>query len=195
MHNPIPKLAAKCIFLHTVLPGVPFTKAPCDFHATFERPEKWAGRSVVAQTQKVLFLCNCYRTTRVPSLNHQNCHSGTKSRTKEAEWRQIHCHGGSRVAVVAEWRLSGRHSDRSMNTIGWPKEIQWWYMEGRGIAQIDTLCLQQYACFLVGRSVADHCIHSAITAIRVPVHLPPASCLLWAVRERPTSLATFVLLF
>ena len=66
---------------------------------------------MVAQTQKVLFLCNCCSTTLVHSLNHQICYSGTTCLAKEAEWRQNHCHGGSRVAVVAEWRHSGRHSD------------------------------------------------------------------------------------
>ena len=76
---------------------------------------------MVAQTQKVLFLCNCCSTNRVPSLNHQKRCSGTTGRTKEAEWRQNHRHGGSRVAVVAEWRHSGRHSDRSMDTTGRPK--------------------------------------------------------------------------
>ena len=38
--------------------------------------------------------------------------------------RQNHCHGGSRVAVVAEWGHSGHHSDRSMDTIGRPKKAQ-----------------------------------------------------------------------
>ena len=39
---------------------------------------------------------------------------GTTGRAKEAEWRQNHCQVGSMVAVVAEWRHRGRHSDRSM---------------------------------------------------------------------------------
>ena len=71
----------------------PFTQG-CDLRATFERPEKWPGRSVVAQTQKVLFLCNCCSTTLVPSLNDQVCCSGATGRAKEAEWRQDHCQGG-----------------------------------------------------------------------------------------------------
>ena len=71
---------------------------------------------MVAQTQKVLFLCNCYSTTLV-------------RRSWEEEWRQNHCHGGSRVAVVAEWRHSGRLSDRSMDAIGRPH-----YFTGRPMA-------------------------------------------------------------
>ena len=88
----------------------------------FQRPEKWSGRQVVAQTQKVLLLCNYCSTTLVPSssLNHQHGCSGTKSLKGgrvEAE------HGGSRVAVVAEWRHSGRHSDRSMDVTGRPMDV------------------------------------------------------------------------
>ena len=46
----------------------PFTQG-CGLRATFQRPEKWSGRSVVAQTQKVLFLCNCCSTTLVHRSN------------------------------------------------------------------------------------------------------------------------------
>ena len=96
-------------------------KPPLHRAATFVPPlsdqKKWPGRSVVAQTQKVLFLCNCCSTTLVPSLNDQICCSGATGRAKEAEWRQIHCQGGWRVAVVAEWRHSSRHCDRSMDAI------------------------------------------------------------------------------
>ena len=84
---------------------------------------------MVAQTQKVLFLCNCCSTTLVPSLSDQSFCSGTTGRSKEAEWRQNHCQSGSRVAVVAEWRHRGRHSDRSMNAIDRPKETQWLIQE------------------------------------------------------------------
>ena len=104
-----------------IVPQTPFTQG-CDLRATFERPENWPGRSVVAQTQKVLFLCNCCSTTVLRSLNHQNCYSGTTGRLKEEEWRQNHYHGGSRCAVVAEWRHSGRHNDRPMDAIGRPKK-------------------------------------------------------------------------
>ena len=112
--------------------------------------------SVVAQTQKVLFLCNCCSTILVPSLNDQSCCSVTTGRADEAEWRQNLCQGGSRVVVVAEWRHSGRHSDRSMDAIGRPKEAQWWYKEGRSVAQIDTQCSQQYA-FFMGRPMTNLC--------------------------------------
>ena len=139
---------------------------------TFERPEKWSGRSVVAQTQKVLFLCNCCSTTHVPSLNGQICCSGATGRAKEAERRQNHCQGGWRVAVGAEWRHSGRHCDRSMDAIGRPKEAQWWYKEGRSVPQIDTQCSQQYV-FFTGRPMANHC--ASILPPRRCVCLPPAS--------------------
>ena len=120
---------------------------------------------MVVGTQKVLFLCNCCSTTLVPSLNDQSCCSGTTGRAKKAEWRHNHCHGGSSVAVVAEWRHSGRHSDRSMDAIGRPKEAQWWYKEGRRVAQIDTQCSH----FLLG----DH--SASILRPRRCVCLHPAS--------------------
>ena len=131
---------------------------------------------MVAGTQKVLFLCNCCSTTLVPSLNDQSCCSGTTGRTKKAEWRQS-------VAVVAEWRHSGRHSDRSMDAIGRPKEAHWWYKEGRRVAQIDTQCSH----FYWATNGWPLFIHSATTAMCVP-----SSCLLWATCERPTSSATFL---
>ena len=119
-------------------------KAPLHRAATFVPPlcdhKKWLGRSVVAWTQKVLFLCNCCSTTLVPSLNDQSCCSGSTGRAKKAEWRQNHRHGGSSGSSVVEWRHSGRHSDRSMDVIGRPKEAQWWYKEGRRVAQTDTQC-------------------------------------------------------
>ena len=108
----------------------PFTQG-CDLRATFERPEKWSGHSMVAQTQKVPFLCNCCSTTLVPSLNDQSCCSGITGRAKEAEWRQNHCQGGPMIAVVVEWRHSGRHSDLSMDATDPAKEAQWWYKLGR----------------------------------------------------------------
>ena len=166
----------------TILSPSQYVKAPftqgCDLRATSERPEKWPGRSVVAQTQKVMFLCNCCSTTLVPSLNDQICCSGATGRTKEAEWRQNHCQGGWRVAVVAEWRHSGRHCDRSMDAIGRPKEAQWWCKEGRSVAQIDTQCSQQYV-FFTERPMADHCASI----------LPPwrCVCLPLASFERPVS--------
>ena len=124
---------------------------------------------MVAGTQKVLFLCNCCSTTLVPSLNDQSCCSGTTAgRAKKAEWRQNHCHGGSSVAVVAEWRHSGRHSDRSMDAIGRPKEAQLWYKEGRRVAQIDTQCSH----FLLGDQwptiVHPLCDHGDVCAFILP---------------------------
>ena len=145
---------------------------------------------MVAQTQKVLFLCNCCSTTLVPSLNGQICCNGTIGRAKVAEWRQNHCQGGWRVAVVAEWRHSGRHCDRSMDAIGRPKEAQWWYKEGRSVAQIDTQCSQQYVFFKWATNGLPLCIHSATMAMCVP-----SSCLLRATCGWPTSSANIVRLF
>ena len=141
---------------------------------------------MLTQTQKVLLLCNCCSTTLGRSLNHQNRCNGTTGRAKEAEWRQKHCHGGSRVAVVAEWRHRCRQNDRWVDA----KEAQWLYKRGRGIAQIDTQCLQQYEIFYEATNGRPLCIHSATTSMRVP-----PSCLIWATCKRPTSSATFVRLF
>ena len=92
-------------------------KAPfiqgCDLCATFERPEIWPGRSVVAQTQKVMFLCNCCSTTLERSLNPRNCCGITTGRAKEAEWRQNHYYGGRGRRMEAQWSpqwsLMGRY--------------------------------------------------------------------------------------
>ena len=92
---------------------------------------------------------------------------------KEATWRQSHCRGGSRVPVVAWWRQSGRHSDRSMGAISRPKEAQRWYKEGWNMTQIDAPCLQQYA-FFAGRPGADPCQCASILRSRRYMCLPPA---------------------
>ena len=148
------------------------------FVAHLNDQKKLLGRSVVAEIQKILFLCNCCITNHVPSLNDQRCCSSTTGRTKKAKWRQNHCQGGSKVTVVAEWRHSGRHSDRSMDANGRPKEAHWWYTEGRSVAQIDAQCSQQYDLF-TRRPMADHC--ASILLPRRCVCLPPASF------ERPLS--------
>ena len=54
----------------------------------------------------------------MPSLNHQNGRRGTAGHSKETEWRQNHCHGGSRFAVVAESRLP----EWSLYACYWSKE-------------------------------------------------------------------------
>ena len=165
----------------------PFTQG-CDLRATFERPEKWSGRSVVDQTQKVLFLCNCCSTTLVPSLNDQSCCSGATGRAKEAEWRQNHCQCGWRVAVVAEWRHSGRHW--SLNGRYWSAKGGTMVVQGR-----EKRCSNWYTMFTTVRifyGATDGrplCIHSATTAMCVP-----SSCLR-ATDERPTFSAIFVRLF
>ena len=123
---------------------------------------------------------NCYSTTLVPSLNDQSCCSSATGRTKEAEWRENHCQGGSRIAVVAEWRYSGRHCDRSMDAIGRPKEAPWWYKEGRSVAQIDTQGFTTVRIFYGATLGRPLCIHSYLQPRRC-VCRPPASF------ERPVS--------
>ena len=48
--------------------------------------------------------CICVTATARPLclLEPPNWCSGTTGRAKEAEWRQNHCHGGTRAALVAE---------------------------------------------------------------------------------------------
>ena len=89
----------------------------------------------------------------------------------EAEWRQKHCHGGLRVAVVTKWRHSGCHSHRPMPAIGHPEEA-----EGRQKHCPDwrirfaTECI--YYMLTIGRPLY---IQSANMAVRLP-----AFCLIWA---------------
>ena len=87
--------------LHPLYTG---SRPLCHLWAT----KKTSGCSMVAQTQTALFLCNCCSTILVPFLNHQNWCSGTNKSHKGGEWWQNHCYGGSRVAMVAELRHSGR---------------------------------------------------------------------------------------
>ena len=70
-------------------------------------------RSVVVQTQNVLFLVNCCSTTPVRSLNHQNCCSGTTGRAKEEEWRQNHCHDRYWSAKGGTVVVQGRQKHRT----------------------------------------------------------------------------------
>ena len=107
-----------------------------------------------------------------------SCCSGTTDRAKEAEWRQNYCQGGSRVAVVAEWRYRGRHSDRSMGAIGRPKETEWWYEEGKK-CRSNWYTMFTTVCILRGdqwpNAVYPFCDHGDVYAFP----LPPLSDL-WA---------------
>ena len=132
---------------------------------------------MVALTQKVLFLCNCHSTTLVPSLNHQNCCSGT-SRTKEAEqglpWSPS---GGTMVAtVIAQWTpfVSQRRHNGGTR-------------KAEASLKLNTQSLQRYAFFYGATNGRPLCIHFTTTAMCVP-----SSCLLGATCERPTFSATFV---
>ena len=90
---------------------VPFTQG-CDLCATCEQPEILPGRSVVAETQKVLFLCKCCSMTLVRSLNHQ-----TAVATQQvAHGRQS---GGRTIAMVAQ-------------------ELRWWPNGGTMVATVTT---------------------------------------------------------
>ena len=100
-----------CAILHSCTQA-PFAQDG-DLRATFERPENWSGQSVVVQTQKVVFLCNCCSTTIVPSLNYQNCCSGTASHRKEVEWRQNRCCGRYWSAKGGTTVVQGRQRHRS----------------------------------------------------------------------------------
>ena len=72
------------------------------------------------------------------------------------------------VTQVLPWRHSGRHSDRSMDAIGRSKEAQWWYKEGRRVAQIDTQCSH----FSLGdqwpTTVHPFCDHGGVCAFILP---------------------------
>ena len=179
--------------IHRVTYGVPhnsvkpplYTRLRHSCHLWATR-KKISGRSVVAQTQKILFLCNCCSMNLGPYLNHQDCWSGTTSRTKEAEWRQNHCHGGPRVVVVAEWRHSGRHAQWT------PLVGQRGHNGGKREAETSFKLIHNVyngTHFYWAINSPTLCVHSATTAMYVP-----SSCLLWATCERPTS-ATFVRLF
>ena len=157
--------------IHQLYPlKAPFIQG-CDPRATFQRPEKVSRRSVVAQTQKVLFLCNCCGTTLVPSLNHQNCCGGTTGRTKETEWRQKHCHGGSRVA----WSSNG-------GTVAVTMIAHWMLLVGKGGTVVGQGRKKHrsnlYTMFttvniFTGRTMTDP--STSILRPRPCVCLPPAS--------------------
>ena len=126
---------------------------------------------MVAGTQKVVFLCKCCSTTLVPSLNDQSCCSDTTGRAKKAEWRQNHCHGGSSVAMVTEWRHSVRHSDRSMDAIGRQRR----HNGGTRKADVSLKLIHNVRNFYWATDGRPLCIHSATTVMCVP-----SACHLWA---------------
>ena len=104
-------------FVYRMLKGH-FTQG-CGLRGTFERPVNWSGSSVVAQTDKVLFLCNCCSTTLVRSLNHrqevvQRRRIGGRTIATVAEGLPWSSNGDTVVAtVIAEWTLlvgQRRHS-------------------------------------------------------------------------------------
>ena len=156
---------------------IQMTKVPltqdCDLRATFERPEKWLGRSVVAQTQKVLFLCKCCSTTPVPSLND---HNGCIMSQQVAQRRQS---GGRTIAKVAQglpWSPNGGTVVATMIT-------QWTLLVGqrshnggtrKAVASLKLIHnVHNSSHFFTGRPMADHCA-SNLRPWRC-VCLPPAS--------------------
>ena len=94
------------------LSKAPFTQS-CHLRATFERPEKKVIRTPSGhQIQEIMFLCNCYSTTHVPSWTTKNWCSGTTCHARkrvEAEplpWLPKSPNGGRVVAtVIAQWTL------------------------------------------------------------------------------------------
>ena len=136
---------------------------------------------MVAQTQKVLFLCNCCSTTLVPSLNDQICCNGATGRAKEAEplprWLKG-CRGHWMEAQWSPlWSLNGRYRSAKGGTMvvqGRQKRCSNWYT-------VFTTVRIFYGA-TNGRPLY---IHSATMAMCVP-----SSCLLRATCERPTSSAT-----
>ena len=139
---------------------------------------------MVAQTQKVLFLCNCCSTTLVPSLNDQVCCNGTPGRAKEAEWRQ-----NRTIAKVAEglpWSPNG-------GTVVATAIAQWTLSVGQrrhtgGTREAEALLkfihnVHNITYFYGATNGRPLCIHS------VCAFLLRATC------ERPTSSPTFVRLF
>ena len=124
---------------------------------------------MVAQTKKVLFLCNCCSTTHVPSLNDQILCNGTTGRTKEAECRQNHCQGGGTMVATAivQWTLlvgQRRHNGGTRKAEASLKSIH---------------NVHNSTHLFTGRPMADHC--ASIQRPRRCVCLPPASF------ERPVS--------
>ena len=159
-----------------VMHKVPFTQG-CDLRATFERPENWPGRSVVAQTQKVLFLCNCARPLCVPWTTKttvmtqqavQRRQSGGRTIIMVAQGLPWSSNGGTVVAtVIVQWSLlvdQKRHSGGTRETEASHKLVH-----------------NVYNCtnYFTGRPMADPC--ASILRPRRCACFPPASY------ERPVS--------
>ena len=161
------------------------SKAPfiqgCDLRATFERPGKWLGRSVVAKTQKVLFLCNCCSTILVVAWATkaavvaqqvaQRRQSGGRTSAKVAEGMPWSPNGGTVVAtVIAQWTL-----------LVWQRR----HKGGTRKAEVSLKLIHNVhnsTIFFTGRPMADHC--ASILRPRQCLCLPPAS-FEWPVSERP----------
>ena len=163
----------------------------CGLRITFERLEKWPGRSVVAYTTRILFLCKrrqrpLWLPWKTP-LFHTDW-GGTESRTKEAERRQNNHYGCSRVAVIVDWVYSGRPSHRLMHAIGRLEEVQRRHKGIRSIPQIDWgIGFETNHAYYVAIIDRPLCIYSATTAM----YMSP-SCLIWATLEQPQFSATLV---
>ena len=120
-------------------------------------------------------------TTKTAGVSEQVAHR-TQNGSKN------HCHGGSRVAVVAKWRHSVRHSDRSVDVIGSPKEAEWWYKGDRSsdwytMFKTVSIFLRSDQWLTPVHAICDHGDAGVF------------SSLLCATCGRPTSSATLVRLF
>ena len=149
----------------------PFTTG-CHLRAIFGRPETYED----AQTQKVLFLCNCCSTTVVPSLNHQNCcigttrsHKGVGVDAEPLSWWLKGCRGRRMEAQWSpQWSLNGRHWSAKGGTM---------VVQGRQRYRSNWYTMFTTVRILPATNVLPLRIHSAITVMR------PAS-FEWPVSDR-----------
>ena len=147
----------------------PFTQG-CDLLPTFERPENWPGRSVVTQTQKVLFLCNAAPPLCVPWITktaveaQQVVQNGGRTIIMVAQGLPWSPNGGTVVAtVIAQWTLLVRQRKHS----GVTREAEASHKLVHNV--------YKYNCknYFTGRPMTDPC--ASILQPRRCACLPPAS--------------------
>ena len=112
-----------------------FPEHQCDHRASFERPEKWSGRPMVAQTQKFRFLCNCCSTTPVPSLNHPkhaNCNWSHKLRRQS----------GGRTSRKNHWWLKGCRGRRMEAQWSPHRSLNGLYWSAKGGTMETEACIE-----------------------------------------------------
>ena len=90
------------------------------------------------------------------------------SHTKVAEWRQNHCHIHPKVAGVAQWRHSGRHSHHLVHAIWRTEKAQRMQERGRSIDQIEESGFTKECIYYVATIVQSLHIHCATTEMCAP---------------------------